>query len=211
MTAVTLIDNYDSFTFNVFHALGTLGAEITVYRNDKVTVDEVLAGAPDAVVISPGPCTPKEAGISCDLIRRAGAKVPIFGICLGMQAMGDVYGGRVERADQMMHGKVSEVRHSGRGVFRGIDGPFRATRYHSLVVARDSVPPELEITAESDGGVVMGLSHRSLPVHGVQFHPESIASERGAAIFANFLELAATWNREHRPRAGAAPRAARTA
>jgi anthranilate synthase component 2 len=211
MTAVTLIDNYDSFTFNVFHALGTLGAEITVYRNDKVTVDEVLAGAPDAVVISPGPCTPKEAGISCDLIRRAGAKVPIFGICLGMQAMGDVYGGRVERADQMMHGKVSEVRHSGRGVFRGIDGPFRATRYHSLVVARDSVPPELEITAESDGGVVMGLSHRSLPVYGVQFHPESIASEQGAAIFANFLELAAAWNREHRPRAEATARAARTA
>lgn len=204
MTRVILIDNYDSFTFNVFHALGPLGAEIVVHRNDKVTVDEVLAADPDAIVISPGPCTPREAGISCELIRRAGTRVPIFGICLGMQAIGEVYGGRVMRANKMMHGKVSSVDHHGTGVFRGIDGPFRATRYHSLVVERASLPAELEITAESEGGVVMGLSHRSLPVHGVQFHPESVASEQGARIFANFLDLAAAWNRVRRASPGEA-------
>jgi anthranilate synthase component 2 len=198
MTRVTLIDNYDSFTFNVFHALGPLGAEIVVHRNDKVTVDEVLAATPDAIVISPGPCTPKEAGISCELIRRAGPSVPIFGICLGMQAMGEVYGGRVVRANEMMHGKVSMVHHQDRGLFHGMGGPFRATRYHSLVVERASLPAELEITAESEGGVIMGLSHRSLPVHGVQFHPESIASEQGSRIFKNFLELATAWNRARR-------------
>ena len=210
MTTITLIDNYDSFTFNVFHALGTLGAAVTVHRNDKIAVDDVLAAAPDAIVISPGPCTPKEAGISCELIRRGGGSVPIFGICLGMQAIGEVFSGRVVRAAEMMHGKISTVHHNSAGLFAGIDGPFRATRYHSLVVERASLPADLEITADSEDGVIMGLSHKTLPVHGVQFHPESIASEQGSVVFANFLQLAAAWNRARRaPHAGLAPATAR--
>jgi anthranilate synthase component 2 len=203
MTAITLIDNYDSFTFNVFHALGSLGAEVAVHRNDKVTVDEILAARPDAIVISPGPCTPREAGISLELIRRGAGQVPIFGVCLGMQAVGEAFGGRVVRANELMHGKVSTVRHNGQGLFHGIDGPFRATRYHSLVVERASLPAELDVTAESDGGAIMALSHRTLPVHGVQFHPESIASEQGAMVFANFLALAAAWNADHPAEAAA--------
>ncbi len=200
MTRVLLIDNYDSFTFNVFHAVARLGATVEVVRNDKTTVDAVLASPPDAIVISPGPCTPKEAGISCELIRRAGADIPIFGICLGLQAIGDVYGGEVVRAPQPVHGKLSAVSHGGRSVFRGINGPVQATRYHSLVVARDSLPEALEVTAETGDGLVMGLAHRDHPVHGVQFHPESIASEHGDTIFRNFLALAADW----KARAGAA-------
>jgi anthranilate synthase component 2 len=204
MTAITLIDNYDSFTFNVFHALGSLGAEVAVHRNDKVTVEEVLAAGPDAIVVSPGPCTPREAGISIELIRSAASTIPVFGICLGMQAIGEAFRGQVVRARELMHGKISTVNHDGRGLFRGIDGPFRATRYHSLVVDRDSLPAALEITAESENGAVMALSHRTLPVHGVQFHPESIASEEGTAIFANFLALAAAWNAGRRQPAGVA-------
>jgi anthranilate synthase component 2 len=203
MTAVTLIDNYDSFTWNVVHAIGALGAEVTVHRNDKVSVDDVLAEGPDAIVISPGPCTPKEAGISCELIARAAGETPVFGVCLGHQAIGEVFGGTVIRAPVPVHGKLSDVRHAGRGVFRGINGSLRATRYHSLIVRRDDLPDTLEITAETDDGLIMGLSHRELPIHGVQFHPESIASEHGAAIFANFLADAASWNARRRGRPAA--------
>ncbi|HEY0291066.1 MAG TPA: aminodeoxychorismate/anthranilate synthase component II [Hansschlegelia sp.] len=194
MTAVTLIDNYDSFTWNVVHALGALGATVTVHRNDKITVDQALAEGPDAIVISPGPCTPSEAGISCELIARAAGHTPLFGICLGHQAIGEVFGGVVVRAPSPVHGKVATVTHGGRGVFRGVNGPIRATRYHSLVVRRDDLPATLEVTAETDDGLIMALSHRDFPVHGVQFHPESIASEHGATIFGNFLNEAAEFN-----------------
>jgi anthranilate synthase component 2 len=198
MTSVTLIDNYDSFTWNVVHALGALGADVTVHRNDKVTVEQVLAEDPDAIVISPGPCTPREAGISCELIRRAAGSTPIFGVCLGHQAIGEVFGGAVVRAPTPVHGKLARVNHEGRGVFRGINGPVRATRYHSLVVRRDDLPAELEVTAETDDGLIMALSHRDLPIHGVQFHPESIASEHGATIFGNFLNEARAFSHDRR-------------
>ena len=191
---IVLVDNYDSFTFNLVHYLGGLGADVAVHRNDKITVDDVLAAGPDAIVLSPGPCTPKEAGICLDLIERASPSVPILGVCLGHQAIGQAFGGHVVRAPQPVHGKLSEVRHGGEGVFRGINGPFQATRYHSLVVERGSMPAELTVTAETSDGLVMGLSHRALPVHGVQFHPESIASEHGHLMLKNFLELAAAWN-----------------
>ncbi len=190
MIAVTLIDNYDSFTWNVVHALGALGAQVTVKRNDKATVDEILAEGPDAIVISPGPCTPKEAGVSCELIGRAAGETPIFGVCLGHQAIGEVFGGEVVRAPTPVHGKLAEIRHDGRGVFRGINGALKGTRYHSLVVRRDRLPDALEVTAETEDGLIMGLSHRDLPIHGVQFHPESIATEHGHAMLANFLRLA---------------------
>jgi anthranilate synthase component 2 len=199
MTAVTLIDNYDSFTWNVVHAIGSLGAEVTVRRNDKVSVDEVMADNPDAIVISPGPCTPREAGVSCALIARAAeVGTPVFGVCLGHQAIGEVFGGTVVRAPTPVHGKVANVLHSGRGVFRGVNGALKATRYHSLVVRRDDLPDALQITAETEDGLIMGLSHRDLPIHGVQFHPESIASEHGATIFSNFLDAAAEWNKTRR-------------
>ncbi len=199
---VTLVDNYDSFTWNLFHDLGALGADVTVVRNDAVTVDELLASRPDAIVLSPGPCTPRDAGICCDLLRDGGGRVPIFGVCLGHQAIGDVYGGDVVRAKVPMHGKVSTVTHQGRAVFRGINGPFQATRYHSLVVDEATLPDDLEVTARSEDGTIMGLSHRSLPLHGVQFHPESIASENGRVILKTFLDLAEAWNRSH-PRVAA--------
>ncbi|MET0313096.1 MAG: aminodeoxychorismate/anthranilate synthase component II [Hansschlegelia sp.] len=198
MTSVTLIDNYDSFTWNVVHALGALGADVTVHRNDKVTVEQVLAEDPDAIVISPGPCTPREAGISCELIRRAAGSTPIFGVCLGHQAIGEVFGGAVVRAPTPVHGKLARVNHEGRGVFRGVNGPIQATRYHSLVVRRDDLPAELEVTAETDDGLIMALSHRDLPIHGVQFHPESIASEHGATIFGNFLAEAEAFSNDRR-------------
>ena len=194
MPNVTLIDNYDSFTWNLFHQLGSLGAAVTVHRNDAVTVDAVLAAKPDAIVLSPGPKTPREAGLCLALIRAAGATTPIFGVCLGHQAIGDAYGGSVSRAPVPMHGKLSSIRHEGRTVFRGINGAFQATRYHSLVVDRDGLPDTLSVTAETDDGQIMGLSHREHPVHGVQFHPESILSEHGATILQNFLDLAAAWN-----------------
>jgi anthranilate synthase component 2 len=191
---VVLVDNYDSFTFNLVHYLGELGADVTVHRNDKVTVGDVLAAKPEAIVLSPGPCTPNQAGICLDLIGQASATVPILGVCLGHQAIGQAFGGKVTRAPSPVHGKLSEVRHQGQGVFRGINGPFKATRYHSLMVERDTLPETLAVTAETDDRLVMGLAHRSLPVHGVQFHPESIASEHGHLMLKNFLELAATWN-----------------
>ncbi len=198
MPKVTLVDNYDSFTWNLVHALGALGAEVDVHRNDAITVDEIAARNPEAIVISPGPGTPEESGISLDVVRRLGATTPIFGVCLGNQTIGQVYGGKVVRGPEPIHGKLSEIRHKGESVFRGINGAFEATRYHSLVVDRGTVPAELAVTAETGDGLVMGLSHRSHPVHGVQFHPESIASEHGQTILKNFLDLAAQWNAAHR-------------
>jgi anthranilate synthase component 2 len=191
---IVLIDNYDSFTFNLFHYLGELGAQVVVHRNDKIAPQAVIDAEPDAIVLSPGPCTPNDAGICLDLIRKAAPTIPIFGVCLGHQAIGQVFGGAVVRAPVPVHGKLSLIKHKGAGVFRGINGPFQATRYHSLVVDRTSMPAELAVTAETDDGLVMGLAHTSLPIHGVQFHPESIASEHGHLILRNFLDLAAAWN-----------------
>jgi anthranilate synthase component 2 len=191
---IVLIDNYDSFTFNLVHYFGELGAEVVVHRNDKVTSGEVVAAAPDAIVLSPGPCTPKEAGICLDLIAQAASHIPILGVCLGHQAIGDAFGGKVVRAPIPVHGKLSDIHHQGRSVFRGINTSFKATRYHSLVVERYSMPSELTVTAETDDGLVMGLAHERLPVHGVQFHPESIASEHGHLMLKNFLDIAAAWN-----------------
>ena len=201
---ILVIDNYDSFTYNLVHFLGELGAAVTVRRNDKVSVGEVVAMRPAAIVISPGPCTPNEAGICLNLIQTAGPKVPILGVCLGHQAIGQVYGGRVVRAPTLMHGKVSTIRHTGRSVFRGLNGDFQATRYHSLTIAPDSLPPVLETTASADDDVIMGVMHKSHPVHGVQFHPESIASENGHQILRNFLDLAADWNAKARAEAAVA-------
>ena len=186
-----LIDNYDSFTFNLFHFLGDLGVEAVVRRNDALDVQQVFAMRPDAVVLSPGPCTPNEAGICLPLIAAcAEARLPLLGVCLGHQAIGQSFGGKVIRAPEPVHGKVWEVRHESRGVFAGVPTPFHATRYHSLIVERHSLPAELEVTAETEDGLIMGLSHRQLPIHGVQFHPESIASEHGHALLRNFLEFA---------------------
>jgi anthranilate synthase component 2 len=190
---IVLIDNYDSFTFNLFHYLGGLGADVVVHRNDKISAADVIATEPDAIVLSPGPCTPNEAGICLDLITKAAPTIPILGVCLGHQAIGQAFGGKVVRTAPA-HGKVFEITHAGSGVFRGINGPFHATRYHSLVVERASMPRELTVNAETDGGLVMGLAHTSLPVHGVQFHPESIASEHGHLLLKNFLDLATVWN-----------------
>jgi anthranilate synthase component 2 len=189
-----VIDNYDSFTYNLVHYLGELGAEVDVRRNDKIAVAEVMAMRPDAIVISPGPCTPNEAGICLDLIATAGPQIPILGVCLGHQSIGQVYGGKVVRAPSLMHGKVSTIRHGGKSVFRGINGDFLATRYHSLTIAPESLPEALEVTASADDDVIMGVMHRAHPVHGVQFHPESIASENGHQVLRNFLDLAAEWN-----------------
>jgi anthranilate synthase component 2 len=191
---LVLIDNYDSFAFNLVHYLGELGAAVDVHRNDKVTSAAVIDADPDAIVLSPGPCTPKEAGICLDLIAQAAPTIPILGVCLGHQAIGDAFGGRVVRAPEPVHGKVSEIQHSGAGIFRGINAPFSATRYHSLVVERASLPRELTVTAETQDGLIMGLAHARLPVHGVQFHPESIASEHGHLMLKNFLDIAAAWN-----------------
>jgi anthranilate synthase component 2 len=185
-----LIDNYDRFTYTLFHYLGQLGADVVVKRNDELTAAEAIAMRPEAVVLSPGPCTPNEAGICLELIRLANGKLPILGVCLGHQAIGQVYGGSIVRAPEPMHGKVSRVHHTGKGVFRGLNNDFQATRYHSLTIAPDSVPAALEITATSEDGVIMGVMHKSHPVHGVQFHPESIASENGHALLQNFLNLA---------------------
>jgi anthranilate synthase component 2 len=194
MTRVLVIDNYDSFTWNLVHLIGPLVSRIDVVRNDAVTTDAVLADRPDAIVLSPGPCTPTEAGICLDLVTRAASEIPIFGVCLGLQTIGQAFGGDVVRASSPMHGKVSEVEHDGRAVFRGINGPIKATRYHSLVVERATCPAELDITAQTADGLIMGLSHRELPVHAVQFHPESILSEHGSTLMKNFFELAGAWN-----------------
>ena len=191
---IVLIDNYDSFTFNLFHYLGGLGADVVVYRNDKVTADKVTAMDPEAIVLSPGPCTPNDAGICLELIGKASPTIPVLGVCLGHQAIGQAFGGKVVRAPTLVHGKLSEIRHQGEGVFSGINGPFKATRDHSLVVERGSLPADLNVTAETDDRLIMGLAHRTLAVHGVQFHPESIASEHGHLILRNFLDIAAAWN-----------------
>jgi len=202
---IILIDNYDSFTFNLVHYLGGLGADVVVHRNDKISADEVVAADPDAIVLSPGPCTPNEAGICLELIDAAAESIPLLGVCLGHQAIGQTFGGKVVRAPVPVHGKLSELRHSNSGVFRGINGSFKATRYHSLVVERASLPPTLTVNAETDDHLIMGMMHKDLPVHGVQFHPESIASEHGHLMLKNFLDLAADWNAERGRRPHAAP------
>ncbi len=196
---VTLIDNYDSFTFNLVHLLGELGADVKVWRNDEISVAGVMAEGADAIVLSPGPCTPNEAGICLDLVREASLATPILGVCLGHQAIGQAFGGDVVRAPSPMHGKVSRVAHDARGLFRGLNGPFQATRYHSLVIERDSLPKSLDITAESDDGLIMAVAHCERPVHGVQFHPESIASEHGRTILENFLAIARAFQEQRRP------------
>jgi anthranilate synthase component II len=190
---IVLIDNYDSFTWNLFHYLGELGAETVVHRNDKVSVGQILSSTPQAIVLSPGPCTPNEAGICLDLVKAAAETTPILGVCLGHQAIGQAFGGKVVRARELMHGKLSAISHSGKGIFADVPEGFQGTRYHSLVVERETLPECFEITAET-GGTIMGLQHKELPVHGVQFHPESIASEHGHLILKNFLEIAASWN-----------------
>ena len=184
-----VIDNYDSFTYNLVQYFGQLGVEQRVFRNDQITVEQALALNPDRVMISPGPCSPAEAGVSCDMIRAFAGKKPLLGVCLGHQAIGHVYGGKVVRAPHLMHGKTSPVFHDGRDLFMGMPNPFAATRYHSLVVDRPSLPPCLQVTAWTDDGLIMGLRHRDLPVWGVQFHPESFVTERGMDILANFLRL----------------------
>jgi anthranilate synthase component II len=185
-----LIDNYDSFTYNLFHYLGELGAAVDVRRNDQVTVDEVMALQPQGIILSPGPCDPDRAGICLPLIEAASGKLPVLGVCLGHQAVGQVFGGKVVRGPVPMHGKLTAVHHRGEGIFQDIPTPFMATRYHSLVVARDSLPDCLDVTAETENGLIMGVAHKTLPIHGVQFHPESIASEHGHRLLGNFLRLA---------------------
>jgi len=184
-----VIDNYDSFTYNLVQYFGELGAEIKVVRNDALTVAQVRALAPERICISPGPCTPTEAGISCEVINQLGASIPILGVCLGHQSIGQVYGGDVVRADRLMHGKTSPILHTGQSVFAGLPSPFTATRYHSLIVKRETLPDSLQITAWTEDGEIMGLCHKQHPVHGVQFHPESILTEGGKKLLGNFLAL----------------------
>jgi anthranilate synthase component 2 len=184
---ILLLDNYDSFTYNLYQYLSELGADVLVKRNDELTVGDVAALAPEKIVISPGPCTPNEAGISVALIRELGGSVPILGVCLGHQSIGAAYGGAVVRAPQVMHGKLSAIHHSSQGVFAGLPQPFQATRYHSLIVRRDDLPDSLEVTAWTEDGLIMGLRHREHQVEGVQFHPESIMTEAGKALLRNFL------------------------
>lgn len=185
---ILMIDNYDSFTFNLVQYLGELGEEIKVYRNDKITVEEIKKIEPERIVISPGPCTPNEAGISLELIQQMGGKTPILGVCLGHQSIGQVYGGKVVRAENLMHGKTSKIYHDGRTIFENIPSPFTATRYHSLIVEKESLPDCFEISAWTDQGEIMGLRHKELPVEGVQFHPESILTEHGKEMLRNFIE-----------------------
>jgi anthranilate synthase component II len=187
---ILLIDNYDSFTFNLVHFLGDVGAECNVVRNDALTCEAALALAPEAIVLSPGPCTPHEAGICLELVTAAAGRIPVLGVCLGHQAIGQAFGGTVLRAPVPMHGKVGRVEHGGTDIFSGLPSPFEATRYHSLIVERATLPPVLEVTAWTEDGLIMGLRHRLLPVFGVQFHPESIASQHGHQILANFLAVA---------------------
>jgi anthranilate synthase component 2 len=189
---ILLLDNYDSFTYNLYQYLSELGATVEVVRNDEIEVDEIRERAPDKIVISPGPCTPAEAGISIPLIRELGVEIPILGVCLGHQAIGAAFGGRVIRAPEPVHGKLSPIHHQGQGVFQDVPSPFDATRYHSLIVERDSLPSTLEVTAETADGLIMGLRHRELPIEGIQFHPESYTTEHGKQLLRNFLE------RDHR-------------
>jgi anthranilate synthase component 2 len=187
---LTLIDNYDSFTYNLVHYLGELGVAVKVYRNDALSAAAVIAEGPQAIVISPGPCDPDQAGITLDLIHASAGKVPLLGVCLGHQSIGQAFGGKVIRAPKPMHGKLSLIHHHGEGIFRDVPSPFSATRYHSLIVERKSLPKCLKVTAETDDKLIMALEHRDFPMFGVQFHPESIASEHGHQLLANFLELA---------------------
>ncbi len=185
-----LIDNYDSFTYNLFHFLGEVGAEMQVVRNDQITVEEAMAMAPEGVILSPGPCTPNEAGICLDMVKAcADRALPLLGVCLGHQSIGQAFGGRIVRAQQVMHGKISDITHEGKGLFSGLPNPLKVTRYHSLTIEPTSLPDCLEVTARSDDGVIQGVQHKSLPIHGLQFHPESIASQRGKDMLSNFLTL----------------------
>jgi len=184
---ILLIDNYDSFTYNLYHYLGELGAQVEVYLNDKISLDEIEALRPEKIVISPGPCTPNEAGISCAVIKRFGARTPILGVCLGHQSIGAAYGGRIVRAPSVMHGKLSTVRHDGETIFRDVKNPFAAMRYHSLVIDPQTLPEELAVSARSDDGAIMAVRHKRWPVEGVQFHPESILAEEGKKLLQNFL------------------------
>ena len=192
-----LIDNYDSFTYNLFHYLGQLGEEVVVKRNDQISAADALALKPASIVLSPGPCDPDKAGICLPLIKAAAGRVPILGVCLGHQAIGQAYGGRIVRAPIPMHGKLSRIHHGAQSVFAGLEDGFRATRYHSLIIDRETLPSSLEITAETDDGLIMGVAHRTHPVHGVQFHPESIASQHGHALLKNFLVLARASHKLH--------------
>ncbi|HTN63446.1 MAG TPA: aminodeoxychorismate/anthranilate synthase component II [Devosia sp.] len=196
MTRTLVIDNYDSFTYNLVHFLGELGAQIEVVRNDKITLDQIAAHPPEAIVLSPGPCTPNEAGICLTLIDRFKGDIPILGVCLGHQAIGQALGGEVIRAPHLVHGKTSKINHTGKGLFRGLNSGFEATRYHSLIVRPETLPATLEVTATTDDGLIMGMQHKTLPLHGVQFHPESIASENGHALLQNFLNLARDFNQK---------------
>jgi anthranilate synthase component II len=193
---VLVIDNYDSFTYNLVHYLGELGAELEVVRNDKITLDQIAEKAPDAILLSPGPKTPSEAGVCLGVIERFGPSIPILGVCLGHQAIGQAMGGDVIRAPQLMHGKTSQINHTGKGIFRGLNSGFEATRYHSLIVKPETLPGTLEVTASTEDGLIMGLQHKTYPLHGVQFHPESIASENGHALLQNFLNLASDFKKK---------------
>ncbi len=193
-----VIDNYDSFTWNLVHYIGELGADPHVVRNDKISVRQILDEPPEAIVLSPGPCTPNEAGIGLELVRQAGGRIPIFGVCLGHQTIAQAYGAEIVRAPTLMHGKISSIKHGCKGVFKGIEGEFASTRYHSLTIRPESLPAQMVVTARSDDGVIMGAMHEDHPVHGVQFHPESIASEHGHRILRNFLDLAAAFNEQGR-------------
>ena len=196
MMNILVIDNYDSFTYNLVHLLGELGVSPKAVRNDKITLDEIAEIAPQAIVLSPGPCTPSEAGICLELVKKFHGQIPLFGVCLGLQSIAQAFGGKIIASPTLMHGKLSPVSHVGTGIFQGIAADFDATRYHSLCVSRTELPDCFEITAETGDGVIMGLSHKTGPTHGVQFHPESIASEHGHALLQNFLNIASAFNAE---------------
>jgi anthranilate synthase component 2 len=186
---ILLLDNYDSFTYNLAQYLGELGCQVEVHRNDRISVEQIAQRKPERIVISPGPCTPQEAGISVEMIQKLAGKIPILGVCLGHQAIGAAFGGKIIRAPKLFHGKTSQIRHDGSGVFRGLPNPFTATRYHSLIVERKSLPAELQVTAETDDDIIMGMQHRQYPLMGVQFHPESVLTESGKQLLKNFLSL----------------------
>ena len=186
---ILLLDNYDSFTYNLAQYLGELGCQVEVHRNDRISVEQIAQRKPERIVISPGPCTPQEAGISVEMVQKLAGKIPILGVCLGHQAIGAAFGGKIVRAPKLFHGKTSQIRHDGSGVFRGLPNPFTATRYHSLIVERKSLPSELQVTAETDDDIIMGMQHRKYPLMGVQFHPESVLTDSGKQLLKNFLSL----------------------
>ena len=186
---ILLLDNYDSFTYNLAQYLGELGCEVEVHRNDRISVEQIARRKPERIVISPGPCTPQEAGISVEMIQKLAGKIPILGVCLGHQAIGAAFGGKIIRAPKLFHGKTSQIRHDGSGVFRGLPNPFTATRYHSLIVERKSLPADLQVTAETDDDIIMGMQHKHYPLMGVQFHPESVLTDSGKQLMKNFLSL----------------------